>query len=175
MVTKSREFRLGVNICSEKRCNDRFRRGASTLLVAPLVLSLLAGPGARAADATQKSTPDQLVDALNGVFGKQTTNRAVHAKGVVLTGTFIPVSAARCLPRHHICNQRRCPSPCASRISPACRLSPVRMVSPARAAWPLSSSCPMAPTAISLPFFQRLPWPTTMTSDNCYSDKHKRP
>lgn len=97
MVTKSREFRLGINICSDKRCNDRFRKGASTLLVAPLVLSLLAGPGARAADATQKSTPDQLVDALNGVFGKQKTNRAVHAKGVVLTGTFTPSPAASTL------------------------------------------------------------------------------
>src|SRR6185437_2723187 len=42
------------------------------------------------ADPHQKSTPEQMVDALNGVFGKQTTNRAVHAKGVVLTGTFAP-------------------------------------------------------------------------------------
>jgi catalase len=46
------------------------------------------------ADSHQKSTPDQLVDALNRVFGQQTTNRAVHAKGVVLTGTFTPSGAA---------------------------------------------------------------------------------
>jgi catalase len=33
-------------------------------------------------------TPVQVVDALNGVFGKQTTGRAIHAKGVVLEGSF---------------------------------------------------------------------------------------
>jgi len=49
------------------------------------------------ADPHQKSTPDQLVDALNSVFGKQTTNRTVHAKGVVLTGTFTPSGAAASL------------------------------------------------------------------------------
>jgi catalase len=38
-----------------------------------------------------------LVDALNAVFGKQTTNRAVHAKGVVLTGTFTPAASAATL------------------------------------------------------------------------------
>lgn len=46
------------------------------------------------ASAAQHATPDQLVDALNGVFGRQTDNRAVHAKGVVLTGTFIPSASA---------------------------------------------------------------------------------
>jgi len=45
----------------------------------------------------QISTPDQMVDALNGVFGKQTTNRAVHAKGIVLTGSFMPSGAAASL------------------------------------------------------------------------------
>jgi catalase len=40
------------------------------------------------------STPAQLVDALNLVFGKQTDNRAVHAKGIVLHGRFLPSRAA---------------------------------------------------------------------------------
>jgi catalase len=45
-------------------------------------------------DPNQKSTPAELVDALNGVFGKQTDNRAVHAKGVVLEGKFTPSPSA---------------------------------------------------------------------------------
>jgi catalase len=35
-----------------------------------------------------------MVDALNGVFGKQTTGRAVHAKGIVFEGTFTPSPVA---------------------------------------------------------------------------------
>lgn len=42
----------------------------------------------------QHSTPTELVDALNLVFGKQTFGRAIHAKGVVLKGTFVPTAAA---------------------------------------------------------------------------------
>ncbi len=49
------------------------------------------------ADPHQTSTPEQMVDALNGVFGPQTHNRAVHAKGVVLTGTFKPSPTAAAL------------------------------------------------------------------------------
>jgi catalase len=45
-------------------------------------------------DPNQKSTPAELVDALNGVFGKQTDNRAVHAKGIVLEGKFTPSAEA---------------------------------------------------------------------------------
>jgi len=44
--------------------------------------------------APQKSTPAQLVDALNGLFGKQTTGRAVHAKGIVVEGSFTPAAGA---------------------------------------------------------------------------------
>ena len=44
-------------------------------------------------------TPDQLVDALNGVFGRQTDNRAVHAKGIVLEGSFMPDPSASSLSR----------------------------------------------------------------------------
>jgi catalase len=38
-----------------------------------------------------------LVDALNGVFGKQTYGRAIHAKGIVLEGTFTPSPTAASL------------------------------------------------------------------------------
>ncbi|TWC06887.1 catalase [Bradyrhizobium macuxiense] len=46
------------------------------------------------APAAQTSTPEQLVDALNGVFGKHPGARAVHAKGIVLEGTFTPGAQA---------------------------------------------------------------------------------
>jgi catalase len=42
----------------------------------------------------QKSTPTQLVDALNGVFGQHPGARAVHAKGIVLEGMFTPSRGA---------------------------------------------------------------------------------
>jgi catalase len=65
---------------------------AKTLLpIVPFTLSLLFAPSAFAQnDTNQKSTPAGLVDALNGVFGKQTDNRAVQAKGIVLEGKFTP-------------------------------------------------------------------------------------
>lgn len=48
----------------------------------------------RAPSATPQSTPATVVDALNGVFGKQDHHRAIHAKGVVVRGTFTPADAA---------------------------------------------------------------------------------
>jgi catalase len=46
-------------------------------------------------DFGRQSTPEQLVDALNGVFGKQQLGvRAVHAKGINLKGEFRPSSSA---------------------------------------------------------------------------------
>jgi catalase len=67
-----------------------------------LACLLLAGYGnsqtlhpAAASDSGQHATPEQLVDALNGVFGKQQPGvRAVHAKGVDLEGTFQPSASA---------------------------------------------------------------------------------
>jgi catalase len=44
-------------------------------------------------------TPVQVVDALNGVFGKQTTGRAIHAKGIVLEGSFRALPSASTLSR----------------------------------------------------------------------------
>lgn len=50
---------------------------------------------ARAEGSKQHSTPEQLVDALNSVFGKQQPGvRAVHAKGVDLEGEFRPADDA---------------------------------------------------------------------------------
>jgi catalase len=42
----------------------------------------------------QKSVPEQVVDSFNAVFGIHPGARAVHAKGVVLEGTFTPSASA---------------------------------------------------------------------------------
>ncbi|HEY9228496.1 MAG TPA: catalase family peroxidase [Gemmatimonadaceae bacterium] len=42
----------------------------------------------------QTSTPAELVDALNLLFGKQTIGRAIHAKGIILSGRFTPTPDA---------------------------------------------------------------------------------
>src|SRR5262249_28229348 len=65
------------------------------LSILSLALTLAATASAFAQDATaQKSLPTELIDALNAVFGKQTDNRAVHAKGIVLEGKFTPSAEA---------------------------------------------------------------------------------
>src|SRR5258708_37753177 len=53
--------------------------------------------GRSAGTSEQSSTPAELVDALNLLFGKQSDGRAVHAKGIVLTGRFSPASDAATL------------------------------------------------------------------------------
>lgn len=49
------------------------------------------------ADPFQVSRPADFVDALNCVFGEQTYGRAVHAKGIVLRGSFTPSADAPAL------------------------------------------------------------------------------
>jgi catalase len=43
----------------------------------------------------QTSSPTDFVDTLNSIFGKQTTQRATHAKGIVVRGKFTPAEAAQ--------------------------------------------------------------------------------
>jgi len=45
----------------------------------------------------QTSSPTDFVDTLNAIFGKQTTNRATHAKGIVVQGKFTPSDSAQSL------------------------------------------------------------------------------
>src|SRR4051812_18357643 len=52
---------------------------------------------AQASSPSTVANPTALVDALNGVFGKQTTGRAIHAKGIVLEGNFVASPSARSL------------------------------------------------------------------------------
>jgi catalase len=55
------------------------------------------GAGAKSNSQPPKATPETFVDALNSTFGKQTTNRATHAKGIVLLGRFSPSAEAQSL------------------------------------------------------------------------------
>lgn len=57
---------------------------------APGNASRTEAPGA----TSQQSTATEVVDVMNLVFGKQTDNRAAHAKGIVLEGRFTPTLAA---------------------------------------------------------------------------------
>ncbi len=50
----------------------------------------------QAQDSSQSSTPAQLVDALHSAFGDH-HSRAVHAKGIILEGTFTPDAQAASL------------------------------------------------------------------------------
>jgi hypothetical protein len=66
------------------------------------------------------ATPESFVDALDLAFGKQTTQRAAHAKGVVLLGKFVlsAVSPRWRLPRPHPqgCQGGRLASPTADSL-----------------------------------------------------------
>jgi catalase len=67
---------------------------ASHCRCAVLTLALLAVPFAAAA---QEAQPEELVDGLNGVFGKHAGKRAAHAKGICVKGTFTPTLEAATL------------------------------------------------------------------------------
>jgi catalase len=51
---------------------------------------MFAETGERRRSRAMTTTPESSVDALNTAFGKQTTQRSAHAKGVVLLGRFVP-------------------------------------------------------------------------------------
>jgi catalase len=59
------------------------------------VTTLLCDRAARA-DAP-RSIPEQIVDTMNGLFGKHPGFRAVHAKGIVCEGEFTPAASAATL------------------------------------------------------------------------------
>src|SRR5262249_19098680 len=49
------------------------------------------------ADEPKKSVPEQIVDALNALFGKHPGFRSAHAKGIVCEGEFTPAASAATL------------------------------------------------------------------------------
>ena len=69
----------------------RLRHVAIGVLAGVVGLSFIAVAATRAEDPPR---PDQLVDALNGVFGKHPGDRAAHTKGICLTGQFTPAPDA---------------------------------------------------------------------------------
>ena len=85
-------------------------------------------------DTNQPFTPAQLVDALNAVFGKQTDNRAVHAKGVVLEGKFTPSPEAASLSKAPHLQSTASRSPSGFPTLPACPRSRTPIPTPVPAA-----------------------------------------
>jgi catalase len=69
----------------------------SLKVIAAAALTGLAILGAATAEAQESPRPDQLVDALNDVFGKHPGARAAHTKGICLNGNFTPASEAASL------------------------------------------------------------------------------
>jgi catalase len=90
-----------------------------SLAAVPLAISLVTPTFAVAqeAPASQKSVPEQIVDAFNGVFGVHPGARANHAKGVILEGMFTPsASAASVSKAAHLQKQKK-PVPVTVRFS----------------------------------------------------------
>src|SRR5262249_36632357 len=75
------------------REDDRY--GRREILRAIGATSLLGG-FARG-DEPERSVPEQIVDALNTLFGKHPGFRAAHAKGIVCEGEFTPATSAATL------------------------------------------------------------------------------
>ncbi len=73
-----------------------FNKPWRNLGAVPLALAFFGASCAYAqpTETGQATTPTQLVDALNGVFGQHPGARAVHAKGIVLEGRFVPSTSA---------------------------------------------------------------------------------
>jgi catalase len=89
------------------------------LAAVPLALSLVTPTFAVAqeAPASQKSVPEQLVDAFNGVFGVHPGARANHAKGVILEGTFTPSASAASVSKAAHLQKQKTPVPVTVRFS----------------------------------------------------------
>lgn len=66
-----------------------------------LAAAVLASVAALPAYAAEPS-PTELVDALNGVFGKHAGARGSHAKGFCASGSFTPAATARALTNAHL-------------------------------------------------------------------------
>ena len=72
---------------------------------------------AQEAPVSQKSVPEQIVDAFNAVFGVHPGARATHAKGVVLEGTFSPTAKAADVSKASHLQKRKTPVPTTIRFS----------------------------------------------------------
>jgi catalase len=86
MVTQPGIAGYGSSGVSNREVIMRSIRIAPTVALAAALLGLV--PAAAFAD--DSSVPEQIVDAMNLLFGKQDGNRANHAKGTVVEGSFTP-------------------------------------------------------------------------------------
>ncbi len=114
--------------------------GATALLA----LSLSIAPEAvHAADPA----PADLIDALNGIFGKPQGTRSAHAKGLCFTGQFTPApEAAKLSKAAHLAK----PVPITARFSLGGAIRMRRtMLRPMFGASPSASTSAPAPTPIS--------------------------
>ena len=76
-----------------------------TTIMATSILTLI-DLNVNAQQDTQKSTPVDLVNALHSAFGEHKA-RAVHAKGIILEGTFVPSKEAAAITKaKHLQNQK---------------------------------------------------------------------
>ncbi|TLY18675.1 MAG: catalase family peroxidase [Nitrospirae bacterium] len=89
------------------------------LAAVPLAVSLVNPTFAVAQEAppSQKSLPEQIVDAFNGVFGVHPGARANHAKGVILEGTFTPSASAASVSKAAHLQKQKTPVPVTVRFS----------------------------------------------------------
>src|SRR5437899_4357197 len=90
-----------------------------SLAAVPLAFSLVnpAFAVAQEAPASQKSIPEQIVDAFNGVFGVHPGARSNHAKGVVVEGTFTPAASAASVSKAAHLQKQKTPVPVTIRFS----------------------------------------------------------
>lgn len=92
------------------------------LLGAGLLAFALVNPAvavAQQAPPSQKSVPEQLVDAFNAVYGVHPGARANHAKGVILEGTFTPSASAASVSKAAHFQKQKSPIPVTVRFSAA--------------------------------------------------------
>ena len=95
-------------------------RSAGYFIALAWMAALLPAPEelfAQSAPAAPQATPTSLVDAMNGVFGKQTYGRAIHAKGLVLEGSFTPSPGAAAISSAKHLNAQNGPVPVLVRFS----------------------------------------------------------
>ena len=91
-----------------------------TLLAAVVLAVHLVNPAvavAQQAPPSQKSVPEQLVDAFNAVLGVHPGARANHAKGVILEGTFTPSASAASVSKAAHLQKQKSPIPVTVRFS----------------------------------------------------------
>jgi catalase len=72
---------------------------------------------AQEAPPSQKSLPEQIVDAFNAVYGAHPGARANHAKGVIVEGTFTPSASAASVSKAAHLQKQKSPIPVTVRFS----------------------------------------------------------